>query len=764
MASPTVHIPGPDSLAERLAEEMRRRWQQGQRPDAEEFLARHPELWEHPHAAAELIYEEICLREEDGQAGAASAVLRRFPQWAAQLRLMLDCHRALEGDRGAAAFPGPGDSLGEFTLVAELGRGSQGRVFLATQPALAGRPVVLKLTPLASGEHVSLAWLQHTHIVPLYSVEDIPARGLRALCLPYFGGATLAALLACLRDLPPAARTGTDLRRALDRTQAAVPLTVQAHGPARDCLAGADYVATVCRLGACLAEALAYAHERGLVHLDLKPSNILLAADGQPMLLDFHLARGPVAAGAPAPAWLGGTAAYLSPEQRAAMAAVSKDRPVPQTVDGRSDVYTLGLILHEALAGRLPGPGEVDKLRALNPKVSVGLADLVARCLAVRAEDRYPDAAALADDLRRHLADQPLRGVRNRSVTERWRRWHRRRPQALWRLGLLLLAVAVVAGALWYVFHQLGKASAALEEGRQALRRGHHAEARGTFRHGLALVEDLPFGGDLVQHLRTGLRQVEHAEVAVQLHATANRLRGLFGAEEMPRPDAQAFERLCRGFWRKRHRIRRRLGPDLPAEAERQIRADLLDLALLWSDLQVRVADDDVAARHEALRVLAEVEQEFGPSPVLYRERRLHAEKLNLADVARLAEAQAARTPPRTAWEHYALGCSYLRGGELERAAEELEHAVDLEPQGLWPHFARGRCAYLLGRHEEALVSFTACVALAPGSAVCWYNRGLANEAQGRREHARRDYEHALRLDPGLAAAAQGRDRLRAGA
>src|SRR5439155_1106579 len=156
------------------------------------------------------------------------------------------------------------------------------------------------------------------------------------------------------------------------------------------------------------------------------------------------------------------------------------------------------------------------------------------------------------------------------------------------RLGLLLLAVA--ACALLYVFHQLGKASAALEEGRQALRRGRHAEARGTFRHGLALAEDLPFGGDLVQHLRAGLRQAEHAELAVQLHATADRLRGLFGAEEMPRADAQAFERLCREFWRKRYRIRMRLGPDLPAEAERQIRADLLDLALLWSDLLGRVA------------------------------------------------------------------------------------------------------------------------------------------------------------------------------
>src|SRR5262249_45117600 len=161
-------------------------------------------------------------------------------------------------------------------------------------------------------------------------------------------------------------------------------------------------------------EALQYAHERGLLHLDLKPSNVLLAADGTPMLLDFHLARGPVPCGAPAPPWMGGTPGYLSPEQRAAMDAVADRRPVPAAVDGRSDVYSLALVLCEMLAGRPPAPGT--SLRGLNPRVSVGLADLLDRCLAGRAADRYPDAATLAADLRRHLADEPLRGVANRDL------------------------------------------------------------------------------------------------------------------------------------------------------------------------------------------------------------------------------------------------------------------------------------------------------------------------------------------------------------
>ena len=88
-------------------------------------------------------------------------------------------------------------------------------MFLASQLTLADRPVVLKLMPGEANEHLSLARLQHTHIVPLYSVQDHPDRGLRALCMPYFGGATLAQLLGALAAQPPGRRTGRALLDAV---------------------------------------------------------------------------------------------------------------------------------------------------------------------------------------------------------------------------------------------------------------------------------------------------------------------------------------------------------------------------------------------------------------------------------------------------------------------------------------------------------------------------------------------------------------------
>ena len=132
-------------------------------------------------------------------------------------------YRLLYRDDPAACFPEVGDALGDFRLLAELGRGALGRVYLATQPHLADRPVVLKAARCGGAEHLSLARLLHTHIVPLYSAQDLPERGLQLLCMPYLGGTSLAGLLAALAGVPPAARTSRHLLDELDRGTAAAP-------------------------------------------------------------------------------------------------------------------------------------------------------------------------------------------------------------------------------------------------------------------------------------------------------------------------------------------------------------------------------------------------------------------------------------------------------------------------------------------------------------------------------------------------------------
>jgi serine/threonine protein kinase/tetratricopeptide (TPR) repeat protein len=744
---------------------MGRRWRAGERPPAEEYLARHPQLEDHPEAALELIAEEIYLRAEAGLDLAPAEFLRRFPRWQRQVQALLDCHEVMSSVLGPPRFPAAGESLGDFRLLAELGRGAHARVFLATQPALADRPVVLKLAPAAGHEHLSLSRLQHTHVVPLHSVHDFPERGLRGLCQPYFGGAALADVLRLLEDVPAGRRAGADLVRALERARGPSPAAVPVKGPACQFLARSTYVQAVCWVGACLADALHYAHERGLLHLDLKPSNVLLAADGQPMLLDFHLAHPPLAAGSPAPSGLGGTPGYMAPEHQAALAAVAGRYDLPAGVDGRADVYALGVLLYGALGGAVPVPAERPgaALRRCNPRVSAGLADLLARCLAADPAARYPSAGDLAADLRRHLADLPLRGVANRSPAERWGKWRRRRPYALPLLGLLLAGLAVAGFGGVQVTRQVRAADAARRQGEDYLRQHRYAEAEDAFQSGAALAEDLPFAAGLRDRLRDGADRAEQGQLAGELHLLCERVRPLYGADVLSAGQARVVADQCRALWQKRDAIVGRLGRQPDPDLEQQVRDDLLDLAVLWANLHVRLAPAGEApvARREALDVLNQAEALVGPSCVLCQERRTLALALGLTEAAEAAARQGAALAPRNAWEHYALGRAYLQDGDLRRADEELDRARKMDPQGLWPNFSKGVCAYRLGRYDDAVVDFTVCVTLAPRSATCFYNRGRAYAELGRLDPALEDYDSALRLEPSLAAAALGRADVR---
>jgi serine/threonine protein kinase/Flp pilus assembly protein TadD len=817
-STPAADDPFPPAVIEDLADQMRRRWQQGEKLLAEEMLAQHSELRQQPEAAIDLIYEELCLRQRYGPATTAEEVLARFPSWHDELTVLFRCHELLEHMPSAPAFPEAGEALGEFALTAELGRGACGRVFLAAQPELAGRQVVVKLTPLDGGEHISLARLQHSHIVPLYSVQDDPGRHLRILCMPYFGGTTLARLLQEMARVPPAQRSGRLLLETLDRA-GGKPDPLAARSPARRYLANASYVEAVCWIGACLADALQYAHERGLVHLDVKPSNVLLAADGQPMLLDFHLAREPIQADGPFAEWVGGTVAYMSPEQRAALESVRQGGKVVQPVDGRSDIYSLGRVLYEALAGRLPSADDPPRLDQCNPQVSVGLADLVQHCLAPRAAQRYPEAAALAADLRRHLTYQPLRGVANRSWPERWRKWRRRRPQTI-RLLSMGLAVVLTIAALGIVggAQLLGRRDEAREQlirGRSLLQTGRPGEAAETLQHALTLADGLPFQAELSAEIVETLRQAreqqlqevqtvllqarlltdhgdydqalkalghartlssalpgsqriqetieqqinltQRAVTGRQLHQLVDRLR--FLSAESALPSRRTWKKegpLCRQLWEKRHLFLSKKPAELSPALARQTREDLLDLALLWTDLQTRFAGDRTS-EEAALRVLDQAEAEAGPSAVLSLERQRHAEALGLKDVAAEAQRRAEKQTAQTAWEHYALGRFLLRAGRFADAADELRQAVAREPDGLWPNFFEGVCACRLRRYADAARAFTACVAISPKSAPSYFNRGLAFARLGETDRALQDYERALQLEPGLAAAALNR-------
>jgi eukaryotic-like serine/threonine-protein kinase len=721
-----------------LAEELAAAWRGGKRPHAEDLLAGAPDLAAFPQAALLIVREEIRRRLQFGPPPESEEFRQRFPLWATELQALFQSHQAYSEPAESFLFPAVGETVGDCLLIAELGHGAQGRVFLATQTSLADRLVVLKMGPRDCHEHLALARLLHTHIVPLHFVQDLPVHNLRVLC-------TLAHLREGLNAIPVAARSGRDLLDALDRIQASRPAAAQQAGPTRTRLAGSSYVEAMCWIGACLADALQYAHERNMLHLDLKPANVLLAGDAQPLLLDFHLARPPLPPGSLPPGWFGGTPGYMAPEQRFALEAVRARKTIPVGLDRRSDVYCLGVVLFEMLGGVSTAKAMKAPRRALrraNRKVSHGLADVIAKCLELDPRQRYAEAGALAADLRRHLAHEPLQGTVNRSLVERWRKWRRRRPLALIRVSVALLFLAFFAAAgvaAWAFFNrQNQQAEAALTEADGLLRRGLPAEAERSLDRGQELAGWAPWTSALSQALASKQRQAHRARLAEELHRTADELRFHYDPETLSPTDAAVLEAACDRLWSVRRDLLAESGAEKDVTKEEQIRADFRDLAVLWVALGQSTENGFAASKdHE---VLDEAELLFGPSPVLWYARH---RKLPLGQ-------EQGELRPRTAWDHYALGRELLRDGKLEQAAGALEQAVALQPQGFWPNFYQGACAYRQERFTEAEAAFRVCLALEPNCAPCFYNHGLVEAALNRPERARADYDRALQLNPAL--------------
>ena len=192
--------------------------------------------------------------------------------------------------------------------------------------------------------------------------------------------------------------------------------------------------------------------------------------------------------------------------------------------------------------------------------------------------------AALGADLRRHLANVPLRGVRNRSLAERWHKWRRRRPHGMALAAMMLLMLMVVGalavGAMRHIADRVDQAEAALVQAQAQLGRRDWQAASVTLHRGLAAVRGLPgtwsVAGELQQSLagRSG-RPAARGSLRgdAELHALAERARGLYGATNLPAGMRDDLAANCSDFWRRRAEVAERLRAAHAADPRRSGRS-----------------------------------------------------------------------------------------------------------------------------------------------------------------------------------------------
>ena len=464
----------------RQAEAIKSSWRAGTLPNAAQALRDHPTLQTYKSIVVDLAYEEFVLQELKGERLSPEDFVARMPAFQASIAKVLKAHRLLLEHpeiipipRSAISWPESGRRWQGLDLLTVIGQGGFSRVYLAYDPDT-DRHCVLKLTPGPTSEGQMLGRLKHPHISDIYWAKSF--ENWMAVCVPFVGVTTLEDLRARLfpTDHPPT--RSDDILDAID------PLLLPSRSDRLGTFAipcGFSVSVGITLIVAKIADALAYAHQCGIVHGDLKPSNVIVGAGGHPYLIDFNLS-------ATQREWNDrprGTFPYMAPEL---LESVQKSQVIPLELGRSADIYAFGVLLHELLTGKLPFPvdqansdlieSQLTAIRAgevcspLPLEIPQKLRKLATACLAYRVEDRPRNASDLALQLA-EITDEIL-GNRKQQIGRRKR-------------ILLLAGIGVAIGLGWSI--------SLIRSDRPGTDLGELSSAEAYFDRGLSHLENEKF-------------------------------------------------------------------------------------------------------------------------------------------------------------------------------------------------------------------------------------------------------------------------------
>jgi TolB-like protein len=643
--------------------------------------------------------------------------------------------------------------FGDYELLEEIGRGSQGVVYRARQKSLS-RTVALKIIALghwASKAHVkrfrreaeAAAGLEHPCIIPIYEVGE--RDGACYFSMRFVEGGQLDEIV----------------RREPISPRRAVELIVK------------------------LARTVHYAHEHGILHRDIKPGNILLDANGEPHLTDFGLARLVEAESTvTGTKEVLGTPSYMAPEQAAGETT---------KLSKATDVYGLGAVLYQLLTGQPPFAGgttyetirllrdtEPRQPRLLNPKVDRDLSTICLKCLEKDPKRRYSSALALAEDLEHWLKHEPIQ-ARLTGVFARGRKWVRRNPKLV-VAGIAGLLVG--AAAIWLFRGELFRASQfnppeksiavlpfvdlSQSKDQEYFCDGISEEILHTLAKvgGLRVVgraSSFSFKGRNSNAREIGEKLNVENVLEGSLRREGNRVRitaDLIDARNGFHVWTETYDRDLEGVFALQDEITRSIVDALktklavPLSAHEQRNRDVYDLYLQGLYFSNKSSEEDLRRALNFFQRAVEKDPTFsrawtGIAKVWYFLADVYVRPLEAYPSSREAALKAISLDEKDAEAHcYLSEAKRVLDWDLAGADTELKRALQLDPNSAPAHLFSGLHPLFRGKLKEGLQLILEAEKLDPVSPITSYVATAAYLANDRLDDAIVEGQRTLQLDP----------------